>query len=161
MRTVLGSHPRVNGRTGFDRLAGDMEALASLFKPAGTLVGINLVGEKRMSMMNRVYKGRRGCAEILTFDYRTEGQGGHGGDDPSGEIYLCWKRLSASAARKNVTHRAYALRLLAHGLCHLQGHSHGDDVSAGRMEKAEIRYLEGFLTAGEIDRLFDRPKRNG
>ncbi|HSG28588.1 MAG TPA: rRNA maturation RNase YbeY, partial [Candidatus Krumholzibacterium sp.] len=145
----------------FDRLARDMESLASLFKPAGTLVGINLVGEKRMSMLNRVYKGRRGCAEILTFDYRDEVQDGQQGDDPSGEIYLCWKRLSASAARKKVTRRAYALRLIAHGLCHLQGYSHGDDVSAGRMEKAEMRYLDRIVTAAEIDRLFDRPKRNG
>jgi len=148
----------VTGRTEFERLAGDIEALASKFKPHKTLVGVNLIGEKRMSLMNRVYKGRKGSAEILTFDYRSEGEKGVGVDDPAGEIFICWKRLSASASRRKVSRRTYALRLIAHGLCHLKGFSHRDDKAAGKMEQAEIKYLTGIVSSRDIDRLFDLSK---
>ena len=139
MRTVPGSHPRVTGRTEFERLAGDIEALASKFKPQKTLVGVNLIGEKRMSLMNRIYKGRKGSAEILTFDYRSEGDNG-------------------LASRRKVSRRAYALRLIAHGLCHLKGFSHRDDKAAGKMEQAEINHLKGIVSSRDLDRLYDLQK---
>jgi len=38
-------------------------------------VGVTLIGRRRMAYLNRLYKGRRGAAEILTFPYGDEQAG--------------------------------------------------------------------------------------
>jgi probable rRNA maturation factor len=105
-----------------------------------------------MAALNRGYKGRRGAAEVLTFDY---------GDDPSpgvegssGEILICWKRLAASAAGLKVSGRSYLLRLVAHGLAHLEGFSHGDEMDAARMEGRERELLGGIVPERDLAKMF-------
>jgi probable rRNA maturation factor len=123
----------------------------------GRSVDVMLIGERRMARLNRAYKGRRGAAEILTFAYGDEdGAGSAHGDDEAafGEILLCWKRLAASAERLGVPNRAYLLRLVAHGLAHLEGFAHGDDESADRMEVRERRLLEGSVKAAYIRKMY-------
>ena len=113
---------------------------------------VTWVGERKMATLNRVYKRRRGAAEILTFSYR--GAAGRVPESPAGEIYLCWARLVRGAKRRGVSPRAYAARLLVHGLLHLRGHRH-DTASAGaRMEAAERRFLRGNFSERVLERLF-------
>lgn len=134
-----------------------MAEVAAILGGGRRLVEVTLVGERRMARMNRRYRGRRGAAEILTFDYGAAAGGC--ADDPRGEILICGKRLVAGARRAGVSRRAYLLRLLAHGLCHLKGHSHRGEAAGARMEAVERRCLEGLLSAREIGRLFPRDKR--
>lgn len=154
MKIRTGSRPSVIGRNEFERAAARMSEVAGRVHGGGRHVEVTLVGERRMALLNRRYKARRGAAEILTFDYGTER--GASPDDPRGEILICWKRLESGARRWGVPPRAYLLRLLAHGLCHLAGHSHGTDGRARRMEAAERRALEGTLPRRQLDRLFPR-----
>lgn len=152
MKIRVVSRPSVTGNGAFEKAAPYMTRAAARVSGGAGPVEVTLVGERRMAMLNRSYKGRRGAAEILTFDYGE--QGGASPDDPRGEILLCWKRLATGARRRGVSARAYLLRLLVHGLCHLAGHSHGTDERAARMESAERRALEGILTRRELDRIF-------
>jgi rRNA maturation RNase YbeY len=154
MKTILGSSPRVTGRTEFDKAADAVERLASRFPPAAATVEISLIGERRMAELNRRYKGRRGAAEILTFAYGDPDSGAGRGDDPCGEVFLCWKKLVSGAARRRVSNRDYLLRLVAHGLCHIKGYGHSDDQSYRMMEKAEKKYLAGMVSETAMARLF-------
>ncbi|MBN1884492.1 MAG: rRNA maturation RNase YbeY [Candidatus Krumholzibacteriota bacterium] len=124
--------------------------LAGPVPPRGAAVELTLVGERRMADLNRTYRNRRGAAEILTFPYGPDG----GGEDPVGEIFLCWKRIEAGARDRGVEPRHWLLRLVAHGLMHLRGHLHADPAAARRMERAERRVLEGFISPRVLDRLF-------
>ena len=141
----------VTGKSEFNRVAGLVEALGS--KGADDRqIDVTLVGERRMASLNRKYKGRRGAPEILTFVYD---------DDPSlhgegtaGEILICWKRLAASAARLDVSRGAYLLRLVAHGLSHLEGFSHGDEGKAERMENRELEILDGIVPERDLAKMF-------
>ncbi len=152
MRITAGiSSPSVTGKSEFDRAAGLLEAMGS--RGAGNRqIDVTLVGERRMAALNREYKGRRGAAEILTFVYDDDPS--PRGEGPAGEILICWKRLAASAARLDVSRRAYLLRLVAHGLSHLEGFSHGDDPEAARMEKRERDFLEGMVPKRDLARMF-------
>jgi probable rRNA maturation factor len=134
-----------------------MRAVAARVDGGGRPVEVGLVGERRMAMLNRRYKGRRGAAEILTFDYGT-GRGASP-EDPRGEILICWKRLEARARGLRVSPGAYLLRLLAHGLCHICGYSHGTENLAARMEAAERRALGSTVSRRDLDRLFGAARR--
>ncbi len=105
-----------------------------------------------MARLNGTYKGRRGACEILTFP--CAGGVDPGKEAPIGEIYLCFDRLAAGAGRRGVSTRAYAARLLVHGLLHLKGFRHGDPRSEARMEAAEKRALGRHLSRRELERLF-------
>jgi probable rRNA maturation factor len=142
----------VRGREEFERLSGDIESLGKACS-GGRAVEVNLVGERRMAFLNRRYKGRRGAAEILTFVYEDDSV--PGGEGTAGEILICWSRLVSSARSVGVSSRAYLLRLVAHGLCHIEGFSHGDEASADIMEERERELLGGFLTGEELGRLFE------
>ena len=115
-------------------------------------VDVTLIGDRRMAVLNREYKGRKGAAEILTFVY--DGDPSPAGEGPSGEILICWRRLAASAASLGVSRRAYLLRLVAHGLSHLEGFTHSDDLNAESMEKREREILEGTVTGKDIEKMF-------
>ncbi|MCK4549160.1 MAG: rRNA maturation RNase YbeY [Candidatus Krumholzibacteria bacterium] len=141
----------MTGKREFDRAVGLMETLGS--RGAGARqVDVTLIGGRRMALLNRDYKGRRGAAEILTFVYD---------DDPSshsegaaGEILICWKKVAASAARLGVSRKAYLLRLVAHGLSHIEGFSHGDDGKAEKMERREREILDGIVSGRDLARMF-------
>lgn len=153
MRITAGSSsPSVTGKREFDRAASLMETLGS--RGAGDRqVDVTLIGARRMALLNREYKGRRGAAEILTFVYDEDPSPGDGG--AAGEILICWKKLVLSAARLGVSRRSYLLRLAAHGLSHIEGFSHGDDVKAEMMERRECEILEGIVSGRDIARMFN------
>ena len=154
MRIVSSSRPRVTGREEFEEAVPLMKSLAENLSPRGAIVEVNLVGERRMARLNREYRGRRGAAEILTFSYIDDMKDPAGGETPAGEIYLCWKALAAGARRRKVSRQIYALRLLAHGLCHLKGFGHADPRSERKMEEVERSLLEGHCAERELERLF-------
>lgn len=144
----------MTGRTEFNRASEDIARLASGFAPRNTIVEIILVGERKMAWLNRNYKGRKGAAEILTFSYLDE-EGTLSPGGPAGEIYLCWNRLVAGAAKRRVSRHSWLLRLIVHGLCHLRGFVHGNEVESRRMEKAERRHLDGAVPVRTLDRMFE------
>ena len=152
MRITAGSSsPMVTGRKEFERAAGPIVNLGARIGGKG-IVEITLIGARRMARLNSVYKGRRGVAEILTFPYDDDPY--PEGEGTAGEILICWKRLAASAEALGVSNRSYLLRLVAHGLSHLEGYSHQSDDEAARMEKREKRLLEGVVPRRDLARLF-------
>jgi rRNA maturation RNase YbeY len=154
MMIVPSSRPRVTGKAEFEKVVPRMKSLAMDLPPRRAIVEVNLVGERRMADLNRKYRGGRGAAEILTFSYVSDANDPVGEERVAGEIYLCWKALSAGARRRKVSRQVYALRLLAHGLCHLKGIGHADPGSERRMEEVEQRLLKGHCAEKELERLF-------
>ena len=143
------------GKAGFEEAAGLVESLASRVAPADSLVEVNLVGERRMAELNRIYRRRRGASEILTFPYSAHPGGGTAEEDALGEIFLCWTRLTAGAGRRRVSPTHYMIRLLAHGLCHLKGYRHDDEEGETEMEEVERKLLRGLIPKDVIACLFE------
>jgi len=153
MRLTITPSARLARGTARERLAPFFRSIASAVPPRSASVDVIWVGERGMARLNRAYKGRRGAAEILSFP--CAGGLDPGRELPLGEICLCWSRLTRGALRNGVSVRSYAARLLVHGLFHLRGWGHGDATSAARMEEAESRFLRGFLSDRDLERLFD------
>ncbi|HVO77067.1 MAG TPA: rRNA maturation RNase YbeY [Candidatus Bathyarchaeia archaeon] len=139
-------------RAGCARLTPFLRRLVERVPPRGGPIALNWVSDASMRRLNRAYKKRSGVPEILTFPCG-------GGPDPAtelpvGEIYLSLAGVSRGARRRGVAKRSYAARLLVHGVFHLRGHRHDDGPGWARMERAEERFLRGFLPERDVERLF-------
>jgi probable rRNA maturation factor len=143
----------VKGRERFRETSTLIDSLVLKVLPKHAIVEINLVGERKMAELNKRYRGRPGASEVLSFSYGSEP--GLGQDDSIGEIYLCWPRLARGAQSRGVDDKEYMLRLVAHGLCHLEGYSHGNEAEESKMEEVEKRLLQGLLNDEVIKRLFE------
>jgi probable rRNA maturation factor len=152
MMLVIAASPRLGHGASRARLAPLLRAVAAGVPPRRAAVEVTWVGERAMARLNRTYRGRVGAPEILTFPF--DGGVDPGGEGPLGTICLSWDRIAAAARGRGVSTRAYAARLLVHGLLHLRGFGHADARSEARMEEAEARELRGHVSSRELERLF-------
>lgn len=153
MKLEVSNSPNVSGIKTFNKLVPVFKEIAVSLPGRNDLVGVNLIGRKKITELNRRYKNRKGSAEILTFDYGVDPPSKADGD-LRGEIYIYFGRASKSARRLGVSEKSYLLRLFVHGICHLLGYRHGNDKEAKRMEEVEKKLLRPHLSKRLIDAMF-------
>jgi probable rRNA maturation factor len=106
-------------------------------------LGIALVGDARMRVLNRSYRKKDYATDVLSFE--SEGA--------LGDLVIATgvaRRQAKAAGHSYQTE----LRVLAlHGLLHLLGYDHEDSADKGRMARLERRLRrKGGLGAGLIER---------
>ena len=113
-------------------------------------LGIALVTDARMRVLNRSYRRKDYATDVLSF----EGEG-----DTLGDLVIA-RGVAARQAREAGHPLQTELRVLAlHGLLHLLGYDHEAPADRGRMARMETRLRKkGGLTAGLIDRSQGRLK---
>ncbi len=131
-----------------------MRLVADRIPPKGARVEVSLVGARTMASLNRTYRNRRGASEILAFPYAGDPSTDLEPGSPVGEIVLCWPPIATGAAAREVPPTAYLVRLLVHGLLHLRGYRHDDAEHEDEMERAERRYLRGYLDENVVTELY-------
>jgi probable rRNA maturation factor len=118
-------------------------------------VGIALVSDRRVQLLNRTYRRLDHPTDVLSFpaveQHRSAPAGARGRDGWLGEIVIARgvaRRQARSAGHSELTE----LRVLAlHGLLHLLGYDHETD--AGEMRRVEARLRrKGGLPGGLIER---------
>ncbi len=154
MKISPSTRPRVSGKEEFERAVPLMRRAASAIAPKRALVEVSLVGSRTMAALNRVYRDRRGVAQILTFSYRDDPSAGLGSEGAIGEIVFCWPAIEAGARGCGVSPASYLLRLLVHGLLHLKGYQHDDEKNERAMERVEKTFLRGYLDESVVAELF-------
>lgn len=105
-------------------------------------LGIALVSDARMRILNRSYRKKDYATDVLSFD-----------GDGLGDLVI-----ATGVARRQAREAGHSyqteLRVLAlHGLLHLLGYDHDDPKDHGRMKRMESRLRrKGGLPAGLIAR---------
>jgi len=102
-------------------------------------VSLSLVGDGEMRRLNRLWRGKDRTTDVISFPF---GPGPFLGDVV---ISLDTARRQARRWPLSVELR----RLLAHGMCHCQGHDHEKPADAARMAAAERRLLGSEGMVGE------------
>jgi probable rRNA maturation factor len=105
-------------------------------------LGIALVSDARMRVLNRSYRGKDYATDVLSF-----------ASDGLGDIVIA-TGVATRQARAHGHSYQTELRVLAlHGLLHLLGYDHESRGDRGRMARAEARLRrKGGLGAGLIAR---------
>lgn len=87
------------------------------------------VGETRAQRLNQENRGKTYIPNVLSFPLF----------ENSGEIFICPKAAAKEAKDFDLSYEGYIGFLFIHGLLHLAGHDHGNE-----MDRLELKYLKKF-----------------
>lgn len=99
---------------------------------------IRIVGEDESSELNRRFRGVNRPTNVLAFplDPPTGVANRHLGD-----LVICAPVVQREARMQGKFAQAHWAHMVVHGVSHLLGYDHGDDVGAQVMEQREIRLM--------------------
>ena len=101
---------------------------------------IRIVGETEGRELNSRYRGNASATNVLAFpganellDY-----------DCLGDLVICAPVVAAEAQAQGKPLEAHWAHLVVHGMLHLQGFDHQNDVDTRQMEALEIKILDSL-----------------
>ena len=101
---------------------------------------IRIVGETEGRELNSRYRGNASATNVLAFpganellDY-----------DCLGDLVICAPVVAAEAGVQGKPVEAHWAHLVVHGMLHLQGFDHQNDVDTRQMEALEIKILDSL-----------------
>lgn len=92
-------------------------------------LSLQFVGPARAQKLNATYRQKTYTPNVLSFPLTED----------TGEIFICPQVAAKEAAKYNLSVSGYVAYLFIHGLLHLKGFDHSDD-----MDKQEKRYLRKY-----------------
>lgn len=140
---------RVNAR----RLRQMVRAALADLAVADAELGINLVAEREMTLVNETFLQHAGATDVITFDHAEQRRGRR--EKIHGELFVCVDVAATQAGEFQTTWQAEVVRYVVHGILHLLGH---DDLQPGprrAMKRAEnrlVRRLAGKFSFAELSR---------
>jgi len=100
-------------------------------------LSIALVGQGRISELNKRYRGKNRATDVLAFPNKELGLG---------EIVICLREVKKNARRFSSTFEKELARVLIHGILHLLGYDHEkSDAQAKKTEEKQNYYLKLFF----------------
>ena len=119
-------------------------------------VSLAFVSKAEIKKLNKKFRKKNKPTDVLSFELSAEGGPAFGGkgEDYLGEIVICPEVVKENSERHGVSVKKEMMKVFAHGILHLLGHDHPDEVEdprqrrdekskkqADMMEEKEISYL--------------------
>jgi probable rRNA maturation factor len=108
-------------------------------------VEITIVGDKEMTELNWLYRGKNYPTDVLSFAWQEDNKIK---TKMLGQIYVCYPQIKRQAKDWGVKENEEMARMLIHGLLHLVGHDHHEKKQAKKMFKIQEGIIEnlGYVT---------------
>ena len=125
--------------------------LAELKVPEAEL-GINLVAEEEMALVNETFLRHEGSTDVITFDHSNL-ESGIRNPELHGELFICVDDAVMQAKKFGTSWQSEIVRYVVHGVLHLLGH---DDLKPERrraMKREEnrlVRRLAGRFSLAQL-----------
>lgn len=106
------------------------------------MLSIALVDSEEMAELNLKYRGKEGPTNVLSFSQQ---EGDYAGAQPEllGDVVICGERAVEDALRLGYPEDEMVVYLLIHGILHLIGYDHDEQVGSAAMQ-------------AEVDRVFEK-----
>ena len=104
---------------------------------------IRIVGETESVELNNRYRGKAKATNVLAFPGENEMLD----YDCLGDLVICAPVVVTEAGTQGKTTQAHWAHLVVHGMLHLQGFDHQNDVDTRQMEALEIKILHSLGVA--------------
>ncbi|MBN8845046.1 MAG: rRNA maturation RNase YbeY [Sphingomonadales bacterium] len=134
--------------------AGEAAAAALAVTPFASLadaaplveISVRLTDDTEVHALNRDFRGKDKPTNVLSFpqvqaDLLETMSNSDDGEILLGDIVLARETCAREAEEKGVSLEDHATHLMVHGVLHLVGYDHMDDVSATAMEALEVKAL--------------------
>jgi probable rRNA maturation factor len=97
---------------------------------------IGFVSDRRMRELNRVWRGKRGTTDVLSFSPGPDEFDNPGGSN-LGDVVISVEKAARQAKENHLSLDQEIAQLILHGLIHLCGYDHSTDN--GEMDRLELR----------------------
>ena len=104
----------------------------------GTVV-IRLVDEAESHDLNLRYRGRDSSTNVLSFPFEAPPDIA---DNHLGDLVICVPVVNREAVEQNKVPMHHWAHIVIHGILHLLGYDHIDEIDAVKMEQLEINLLD-------------------
>lgn len=101
-----------------------------------------IVGEGRIKELNYKHRGKNRITDVLSFGKDSEGKFI---DNQLGEIFLCLKAIKKISKRENLSFDKELARAFIHGLLHIIGYDHQEEIEKEKMIFLEDKYINIFF----------------
>lgn len=101
---------------------------------------VRFADDETIRELNREWRGKDAPTDVLSFPMQ-EGPAFDAGE-PLGDIILSWPFVVREAERLGLTPQQHAQHLIVHGVLHLLGYVHAEDMDAERMQALERRTMQ-------------------
>ena len=118
----------------------------------GLDIAILFTGDLSIAVINAEWRGKDYPTNVLTFPTAPDMPVPDGEPRPLGDIVLASGVVAREAVEQGKTLRAHATHLIVHGVLHLLGHDHEDEVEADAMERLETEILKGLGISDPYER---------
>jgi probable rRNA maturation factor len=123
-------------------------------------LGINLVGEREMTLVNETFLQHEGSTDVITFDHaenvaqasrlrnlssKRKMPGRDACAALHGELFVCVDEAILQAKQFDTNWQSEVVRYIVHGVLHLLGHDDRRSAARRRMKRVEnrlVRHLE-------------------
>lgn len=113
----------------------------------GVEVGVMLADDSRVQVLNREFRGQDRPTNVLSFPTGELGSTVPGRPVLLGDIVLALETARREADRDGKPLGAHVTHLVVHGMLHLLGYDHEEDIAADLMEAREIEVLASLGVA--------------
>ena len=104
-----------------------------------TVASLQIVDSDEMRVLNKTYRDKDTPTNVLSFPMQLP-------DEVDikilGDLALCVDVINEEAKAQSKSLQAHWAHMVVHGMLHLQGYDHIDDIEAGVMEAMEIDILK-------------------
>ena len=106
-------------------------------------LGIHLIGEREMAIMNENFLGHKGATDIITFDHLEKWKAQSGKPiDIHGELFICVVVAVTQAKEFKSSWQAEVARYVVHGVLHLLGYDDLEPDLRRQMKREENRIVQ-------------------
>jgi len=101
---------------------------------------VRFAEDEAIRELNRDWRNKDVPTDVLSFPMQEGPE--YTLDEPLGDIILSWPFVVREAERLHLTPQQHAQHLIVHGVLHLLGFVHGEDMDAERMQALERKTMK-------------------
>ncbi|HEY4695095.1 MAG TPA: rRNA maturation RNase YbeY [Candidatus Nanoarchaeia archaeon] len=123
--------------------------LEKIAPTSDTSVAIAIIGDRKMRVLNRDFRGQDKTTDVLAFPFDAQSQGSSGFVNPPnsevlnlGDVIISYPQLLVRAAKEDMLVDEMLNLLVVHGILHLFGYDHEKPQETFAMEKLEETILK-------------------
>lgn len=109
----------------------NVESVLMSLKKKNALLSIHFIGDKKMTALNKKYRGKNKTTDVLSF---AQQEGEFCGDkNDLGDIFICIAQVKRQAKEYKISFEEELYRMTIHGILHVLGYDHMEEKEAKKM----------------------------
>lgn len=106
-------------------------------------ISVHIVGDKKIRDINKIYRDKDKVTDVISFAIE-EGENIFDFIDEKdlGDIFICANQIRRQAKENNISEKEEMIRMLVHGILHILGYDHLQEVDAKKMFALQEKFVK-------------------